>query len=69
MKISVRENCVWLPPKIGWAKLNFDGVSCGNPSISGASYVVHAWDKSVLAKLEKHLEGDTDSLAKFKALL
>lgn len=60
---------VWSPPNLGWVKLNFDGVSKGNPGPSRVGCIVRDYKGLVLGKLAKSLPEGTNNAIEFQALL
>ncbi|GLJ19097.1 hypothetical protein SUGI_0342960 [Cryptomeria japonica] len=57
----------YLPP--GFAKLNYDGASRGNPGISGARAVIRNSDGNIIRAACKKLPLDSNNVAEIEALL
>ncbi|XP_059076600.1 uncharacterized protein LOC131875901 [Cryptomeria japonica] len=68
-KKELREACKWQVPKIGWAKLNFDGSSHGNLGPIGIGCCLHDDVGRELAKLAKPKGIESNNKAKILALV
>ncbi|XP_059066456.1 uncharacterized protein LOC131857757 [Cryptomeria japonica] len=67
-KKELREACKWKVPKKGWAKLNFDGASCGNPGSAGIRCCLHEDAGRELAKMTKPIGIESNKKAEILAL-
>lgn len=68
-KKEQRQKSVWRAPKKGWIKVNFDGdaIGNGNPSKSGAGFIVwNQYGKTLAFGANRLLDG-TNNEAKFQA--
>lgn len=59
----------WIPPEQGWAKLNFDGASKGNPGPSRVGCIIRTYIGSTLGRLSQPLIEGMNNAAEFQALL
>ncbi|GLJ36653.1 hypothetical protein SUGI_0737390 [Cryptomeria japonica] len=57
----------YLPP--GFAKLNYDGASRGNPGIFGAGVVIRNSDGNIIRAAYKKLPPDSNNVVEIEALL
>lgn len=64
-----RETVKWSKPEKGWAKINFDGASIGNPGISRAGYVACDDEGKILCKGARRLQDGIDSEAEVQTTL
>ncbi|GLJ19309.1 hypothetical protein SUGI_0347620 [Cryptomeria japonica] len=58
----------WVPPRKGWAKLNFDGASRGNPGIAGIGCAIHQDNGELIASINKPIGLASNNMAEFSAL-
>ena len=64
----MRDKCRWIPPPIGWTKLNFDGASRGNLGTIGIGCIINNDSGNWIAKRAKSIRSTTNNLAELKAL-
>ncbi len=65
---EARENCRWIPPIIGWPKLNFDRASEGDPSLVGTNCIITNKLGNWIAKRAKSIDPTTNNLVELEAL-
>ena len=65
---EARDNCRWTPPPTGWAKLNFDGASRGNPGSEGIGCIINNESGKWIVKRAKSIEPTTNNLVELEAL-
>ena len=61
-----RDNCKWFPQPRGWAKLNFDGASKGNPRNEGLWCIIHSDNQEWFVKQAKYLGKVTNNVAEMR---
>lgn len=65
---EAREICKWSPPPKGWAKLNFDGATRGNPSTTDIGCIISDDTGNWIAKKAMSIQPTSNNLAELEAL-
>ena len=65
---EARENCKWIPPPKGWAKLDFDGAGRSNPGTIGIGCIINDEIVHWIAKKTMSIQPTFNNLAQLEAL-
>jgi ribonuclease HI len=68
VKPRVQTQVKWKPPDLGWAKLNTDGASLGNPGIAGGGGLIRDSDGSWVGGFARAIGYTTSVQAELRAL-